>query len=72
MNLPATSKEVHLVSRPQGEPRQSDFAVVEVTVPAPASGQVLVHNHFLSVDPYMRGSACATPSPMPRRLRWEK
>ena len=55
MNLPATSKEVHLVARPQGEPKQSDFAVVEVTVPEPAPGQVLVHNRFLSVDPYMRG-----------------
>jgi NADPH-dependent curcumin reductase CurA len=55
MNLPATSKEIHLVARPQGEPRQSDFAVVEVTVSEPAPGQVLVHNRFLSVDPYMRG-----------------
>ena len=55
MNLPATSKEVHLVARPQGEPRQSDFAVVEVAVPDPAAGQVLVHNRFISVDPYMRG-----------------
>jgi NADPH-dependent curcumin reductase CurA len=55
MNLPATSKEIHLVARPQGEPRQSDFSVVEGAVPEPAAGQVLVHNRFLSVDPYMRG-----------------
>jgi hypothetical protein len=55
MNPPATNKEIHLVARSQGEPRQSDFAVVEVAVPAPAAGQVLVHNRFLSVDPYMRG-----------------
>ena len=55
MNLPATSKEVQLVARPQGEPRQSDFSVVEIAVPEPAPGQVLVHNRFLSVDPYMRG-----------------
>ncbi|MGO8685298.1 MAG: NADP-dependent oxidoreductase [Thermoleophilia bacterium] len=49
------AKEVHLVARPQGEPRKSDFAVVEVVVSDPAPGQVLVHNHFISVDPYMRG-----------------
>ena len=49
------SKEVHLVARPQGEPRLSDFAVVEVAVPDPGPGEVLVHNRFLSVDPYMRG-----------------
>lgn len=50
-----SSKEIHLVARPQGEPRQSDFAVVRATVPDPGPGQVLVHNRFLSVDPYMRG-----------------
>jgi NADPH-dependent curcumin reductase CurA len=55
MSLPATSKEIHLVARPQGEPRQSDFAVVEVAVPDVAAGQALVHNRFISVDPYMRG-----------------
>ncbi len=55
MNLPATSKEVHLVARPQGEPRPSDFAVVEVPMSDPEPGQILVHNRFLSADPYMRG-----------------
>ncbi len=49
------SKEIHLVARPQGEPRQSDFAVVEAKLPDPGPGQVLVHNRFISVDPYMRG-----------------
>ena len=51
MNLPATGTEVHLVARPQGEPRQSDFAVVEVALPEPAAGHVLVHNRFLWVTP---------------------
>jgi NADPH-dependent curcumin reductase CurA len=55
MNSPGTSKEVHLVSYPQGEPRPSDFAVVETAVCDPGPGQVLVHNRFISVDPYMRG-----------------
>ena len=55
MQSSRTSKEIHLVARPQGEPRQSDFAVVDVAVPDPGPGQVLVHNRFISVDPYMRG-----------------
>jgi NADPH-dependent curcumin reductase CurA len=55
MSFPGTSKEVHLVSYPHGEASPSDFAVVEVPVPDPAAGQVLVHNRFISVDPYMRG-----------------
>ena len=50
-----TGREVRLVARPQGTPRPSDFEVAEVEVPAPADGQVLVRNLFLSVDPYMRG-----------------
>jgi NADPH-dependent curcumin reductase CurA len=49
------SREVHLVARPHGEPRPSDFALVQVDVPEPAEGEVLVRNLFLSVDPYMRG-----------------
>jgi len=55
MKSSGSSKEIHLVARPRGEPRQSDFAVVEVAVPDPGPGQVLVHNRFISVDPYMRG-----------------
>jgi hypothetical protein len=46
---------VHLVSRPVGWPAPEDFRLVEVEVPEPSDGQVLVHNQFLSVDPYMRG-----------------
>jgi NADPH-dependent curcumin reductase CurA len=53
------------VSRPKGEPRLSDFAVVEVTVPEPGPGEVLVHNRFLSVDPYMRGRMRDTASYTP-------
>ena len=55
MTPPATGKEIHLVSYPHGEPRPGDFEVVEVPVPDPGPGQVLVHNRFVSVDPYMRG-----------------
>jgi hypothetical protein len=50
-----TGRQVHLVSRPVGWPAPEDFRLVEVEVPEPSDGQVLVHNQFLSVDPYMRG-----------------
>ncbi|MDK1343901.1 NADP-dependent oxidoreductase [Streptomyces sp. 378] len=53
--LPAVSREWHLASRPVGWPKPEDFAFVEVEVPQPGEGQVLVRNEYLSVDPYMRG-----------------
>ncbi|MDI2125591.1 NADP-dependent oxidoreductase [Yinghuangia seranimata] len=53
--MPVTSREWHLVARPVGEPRPSDFSLVSTTVPDPGPDQVLVRNDFLSVDPYMRG-----------------
>jgi len=50
-----TSHEWQLIRRPHGAPVDEDFALVEVELPAPVEGQVLVRNTFLSVDPYMRG-----------------
>jgi NADPH-dependent curcumin reductase CurA len=55
-NMPPTvSREIHLKSRPSLLPSRGDFEIVEVPVPQPENGQVLVRNLFLSVDPYMRG-----------------
>lgn len=48
-------REVHLASRPHGEPTPDDFAFVDVDVPEPGDGEVQVRNLFFSVDPYMRG-----------------
>jgi NADPH-dependent curcumin reductase CurA len=48
------SREVVLAARPQGEPKESDFELRDVDDPAPADGEVLVRNVFVSVDPYMR------------------
>jgi hypothetical protein len=50
-----TARQVQLVSRPAGWPTPDDFRLVEVALPEPADGQVLVRNRFISVDPYMRG-----------------
>jgi hypothetical protein len=49
------AREVHLASRPHGEPTAENFAVVETDVRSPGEGEVTVRNTFLSVDPYMRG-----------------
>ncbi|HEX6445934.1 MAG TPA: NADP-dependent oxidoreductase [Streptosporangiales bacterium] len=53
--MTVVSREIHLASRPHGEPTPANFAQVEVELPDPADGEVLVRNRFFSVDPYMRG-----------------
>ncbi len=50
-----TTRQIQLTARPQGVPTLDDFRTVEVELPSPTAGQVLVRNTFLSVDPYMRG-----------------
>jgi NADPH-dependent curcumin reductase CurA len=51
----STSHEVQLAARPVGEPTPDDFRLAEVDIPDPGSGQLLVRNRWMSVDPYMRG-----------------
>lgn len=48
------NRQIRLASRPEGWPTESNFRVVESPVPRPSAGQVLVRNHYLSLDPYMR------------------
>ncbi|MEY4564371.1 MAG: hypothetical protein RLZZ618_3648 [Pseudomonadota bacterium] len=50
-----TNKQIVLASRPTGEALASHFELKESPVPSVGEGQVLVRNHFLSLDPYMRG-----------------
>jgi hypothetical protein len=63
--MAATTREWHLAARPHGEPTPADFRLVEVPVPDPAEGQVVVRNVVMSVDPYMRGRMRAEPSYAP-------
>ncbi|MBX3642400.1 MAG: NADP-dependent oxidoreductase [Rubrivivax sp.] len=63
------NQQWHLVSRPTGEPTPSNFKLVEATVPDLQDGQVLVRNHYMSLDPYMRGrmndgKSYAQPQPL--------
>ncbi len=63
------NRQIQLASRPQGEPTADNFKLVESAVPALVEGQVLVRNHYLSLDPYMRGrmnegKSYAQPQPL--------
>ncbi|MCF8571129.1 NADP-dependent oxidoreductase [Gordonia sp. HY002] len=53
--LPTQSREIRLAARPVGEPARTDFETATIAVPDLDSGQVLVRNEYMSVDPYMRG-----------------
>ena len=49
------SREIRLKNRPEGLPRETDFELAEVELPAIGAGEILVQNIYMSVDPYMRG-----------------
>jgi NADPH-dependent curcumin reductase len=63
------NRQILLASRPEGEAGVDNFRLVETAVPALQDGQVLVRNHYLSLDPYMRGrmnesKSYAQPQPL--------
>lgn len=51
----AINRQVLLVSRPQGAASVDNFKLVETPLAPLADGQLRVRNHYLSLDPYMRG-----------------
>lgn len=53
--LPTTQRRVLLKNRPHGIPQAQDFEVVRTPLPAVGPGEFLVRNHYLSVEPAMRG-----------------
>jgi NADPH-dependent curcumin reductase CurA len=50
-----TNQRIVLASRPTGWVTPENFRLERVETPALADGQLLVRNHWLSLDPYMRG-----------------
>ncbi|HSI49120.1 MAG TPA: NADP-dependent oxidoreductase [Ideonella sp.] len=63
------NRQILLDNRPTGEPSVANFKLVETPVSALADGEVLVRNHYLSLDPYMRGrmndgKSYAQPQPL--------
>ena len=49
------NRQIHLASRPVGQPGLDNFSLVSSPTPDVAEGEVLVRHHYLSLDPYMRG-----------------
>jgi len=49
------SREIWLKSRPEKWPSAENYELVEVPVPEPQVGEIVVKNLYMSVDPYMRG-----------------
>jgi len=65
----STYQRMVLASRPSGEVQASNFRLETADVPAIADGQILIRNHYLSLDPYMRGrmsdaKSYAEPQPL--------
>ncbi|SKC77145.1 NADPH-dependent curcumin reductase CurA [Burkholderia sp. CF099] len=63
------NRQILLVSRPQGAASADNFKLVETPLAPLAEGEVRVRNHYLSLDPYMRGrmsdaKSYATPQPL--------
>jgi NADPH-dependent curcumin reductase CurA len=56
------NRQVRLKSRPVGIPQSEHFEIVEAPMPEPKPGEFVVRNHFLSVDPAMRGWVNEAPS----------
>ncbi len=50
-----SNQQVILASRPKGEAEAANFKLQSSETPELQQDQVLVRNHFLSLDPYMRG-----------------
>ncbi|MDR5657123.1 NADP-dependent oxidoreductase [Halodesulfurarchaeum sp. HSR-GB] len=60
--MPDSNREWVFVQRPSGEPGMNSFELREGEVPETQPGELLVHVHYLSVDPYMRGRMRDTES----------
>ena len=69
MSMSTVNRQIVLASRPTGEPTVDNFKLVEAALAPLAEGEVLVRNHYLSLDPYMRGrmnegKSYAQPQPL--------
>jgi len=63
------NRQLLLASRPQGPVTPENFRLVETPLAPLVDGEVRVRNHFLSLDPYMRGrmndsKSYAAPQPL--------
>jgi NADPH-dependent curcumin reductase CurA len=64
-----TNKQILLASRPTGPVTPENFRLVETDLAPLAEGELRIRNHYLSLDPYMRGrmndgKSYAAPQPL--------
>jgi len=62
-------QRIVLASRPHGQVTPDNFRIETLPVPEINEGEVLIRNHYLSLDPYMRGrmedaKSYAAPQPL--------
>ncbi|WP_438024045.1 NADP-dependent oxidoreductase [Sorangium sp. So ce233] len=62
---PLRNRKFVLAARPAGEPKASDFKLIEEELPEPGEGRALLRTLYLSLDPYMRGRMNAGKSYAP-------
>lgn len=60
-----TNRRFILAARPDGAPKESDFRLEECPLAAPGPGEVLIRNHYASLDPAIRGWLDDVPSYLP-------
>ncbi len=53
--MPSTNKQYRLAARPVGVPKDTDWEFVTENIPQIGEGELLVENHYASLDPAMRG-----------------
>ena len=59
------NRKLILKRRPQGLPVAEDFELINEALPDISDGEILVRNHYISLDPAQRGWMDDTPSYMP-------
>jgi NADPH-dependent curcumin reductase CurA len=59
------NRQFLLARRPNGALVPDDFALVESAVPVPGEGELVIRNHYASLDPAQRGWMDDAPSYMP-------
>jgi len=60
-----TNLRITLNARPHGQPTADNFTLERSVIPEVGTNEVLVKNHYLSLDPYMRGRMNDAPSYTP-------
>lgn len=61
----AENRRFLLIRRPEGTPKESDFALESSEIPVPPPGGIVVRNRFASLDPAQRGWMDDAESYMP-------